>query len=86
MKRKLRVEEFNPGCKYKAKPAAQVRLKGQWLQAAGFPPGMTVLVTVISHGVIELRLQGVRAADGHYLIAAERLDVALAKAKAGGRP
>jgi type I toxin-antitoxin system toxin SymE len=83
--RKLAVEEFMPSVPYprrQPRPAAQVRLKGQWLIAAGFPVGTSVLVTVISPGVIELRLDGIRARDGEYLIAADRLDVAIAKDKA----
>jgi hypothetical protein len=55
--RNLKIEEFNPGAKFRAKPAATVRLKGQWLHAAGFPPGGSVRVTVVSPGVIELRLK-----------------------------
>ncbi len=53
--RKLKVEEH--GTNYRAsRRTSQVRLKGRWLVDAGFPSGTTVLVTVISPGVIELRL------------------------------
>ena len=33
-----------------------LRLKGKWLEAAGFPPGQRVTLTVITSGLIELRL------------------------------
>jgi len=55
MKRKLKVEEL--GARYKpASRPASIRLKGQWLRAAGFTPGATVDLTVISPGVIEIRI------------------------------
>jgi hypothetical protein len=33
-----------------------LRIKGAWLSAAGFPPGASVVLTVCSPGVIEIRL------------------------------
>jgi hypothetical protein len=33
----------------------KVRLQGQWLAAAGFPPNSHLTVTVIARGVLELR-------------------------------
>ena len=82
--RQLKVEEHDRDGRGYSKtrlPLPKIRLKGKWLQAAGFPPGMSVTVTVCSPGVIELRLNGIRPRDGEYLIAAERLDVALANHK-----
>ena len=53
--RRLKVEEH--GTAYKpGRRTSQVRLKGRWLVDAGFPSGTSVLVTVVSPGVIELRL------------------------------
>ena len=83
MKRKLKVEEFNPGAKYRANPATTIRLKGQWLQRAGFLPGQHVTLTVVSPGVIELRLCGMTPKpSADYYLAADRLDHAIEKDKA----
>lgn len=35
---------------------SHLRFRGKWLAAAGFHPGMTVEVTTISPGVMELRV------------------------------
>lgn len=82
--RRITIEEHDPDGNGYAKRAAasKIRLKGRWLQDAGFPPGATVQITVVSRGVIEIRLNGIQAQDGQYLIAADRLDVALAKDRA----
>lgn len=62
MKRKLKVEGFGePEAPYGEPSRArkvQVRLKGKWLQAAGFPAGRYIDLRVISPGVIEIRLCG----------------------------
>jgi hypothetical protein len=57
MKRKIKIEEH--GDSYaKGGTMPKVRLKGRWLQAAGFNPGAHIELTVISPGVIELRVCG----------------------------
>jgi hypothetical protein len=56
MKRKLKIEDFRAD--YRAKPASIIRLKGQWLRAAGFHPGATIELHAISPGVIEIRVCG----------------------------
>jgi hypothetical protein len=67
-------------------PCPKVRLKGRWLQAAGFNPGTQIQVTVCSPGVLELRVIGSerdRAArlGSEFLDTAQRLDLVLAKGK-----
>ena len=67
-------------------PCPKVRLKGRWLQAAGFSPGTQIMVTVCSPGVLELRViesERDRAArlGAEFLDTAQRLDVVLAKGK-----
>jgi len=57
MKRKLKVEEFNPHGDYrKTGSASMIRIKGRWLQRLGFPAGSSVELTAISPGVLEIRL------------------------------
>jgi hypothetical protein len=61
MKRKIKIEEEFPQTRatYRDLPAVpKVRLKGKWLQAAGFNPGAHLELTVIAPGVIELRVCG----------------------------
>lgn len=55
-KRTLKIEERGDYSERKTFPA--VRLKGKWLQSAGFPAGKHLELTVISPGVIELRVIG----------------------------
>jgi hypothetical protein len=62
MKRKLTVEDFKAD--YAARPASILRLKGQWLRAAGFHPGATVELAAISPGVIEIRVCGPASLSG----------------------
>ena len=38
-------------------PASAVRLKGKWLQRAGFLPGQQVCLKIVGQGAIELRVQ-----------------------------
>ena len=88
MKRKLTVEGFNSGAKYKAPEASTIRLKGQWLRKLGFPAGAKVELTAISPGVLEIRLCGVAPTCPEFAITAHRLDHAIAldeARKAGGR-
>lgn len=56
MKRKLKIE--SRGDYHAKKTTPIVRLKGKWLQAAGFPSGKHLELTVIAPGVIELRVIG----------------------------
>ena len=37
--------------------ASAVRLKGKWLQRAGFLPGQQVFLKIVGQGAIELRVQ-----------------------------
>jgi len=53
MKRRLKIEER---VEYGKTSSSMIRIKGQWLAKAGFPPGASVELTVCSPGVIELRL------------------------------
>jgi len=53
-KRKLKIESH--AREYGRKGGSMIRIKGQWLTRAGFPPGASVELTVCSPGVIELRL------------------------------
>ena len=74
MKRKLKIEsqvQDNGRADYqrKTRRVSVVRLKGKWLQAAGFPPGQHLELTVISPGVIELRVIGLRPAQSPELAA-----------------
>ena len=83
MKRRLKVEsdvrENTRSCaRYTRQIVPKVRLCGKWLQAAGFEPDTHLELTVISRGVIELRVCGVPRADHEFEIAAMRLDHALA--------
>lgn len=53
--RKLTVEEHDRG--HRSGPRGSlIRLKGRWLQAAGFAPGSRVELTAVSPGVIEIRV------------------------------
>ena len=51
--RHLKIEEDGDFCKGLTFP--KIRLRGQWLERAGFPPGQRVLVTRLAPGVLELR-------------------------------
>jgi hypothetical protein len=52
MKRKIKIETTYPDGGSKPKP--MIRLKGKWLEAAGFPRGFNVEVTVIAPGCLQL--------------------------------
>ena len=54
VQRTLKIEER--GDFHARQTVPTVRLKGKWLQKAGFPPGQRVKLTVLGLGVIELRL------------------------------
>jgi len=51
--RTLKIEEDGDFWKRNIKP--KIRLRGLWLQQAGFKPGNRVSVNCIAHGVLELR-------------------------------
>jgi hypothetical protein len=51
--RTLKIEEEGDFWQRKIKP--KIRLKGQWLERAGFIPGNHVNVACIAPGIIELR-------------------------------
>lgn len=51
--RTLKIEEEGDFWRGKTKP--KIRLKGLWLQQAGFQPGNRVNVNCVAHGVLELR-------------------------------
>lgn len=53
-KRRIKVEEFERSCQ--TTRGSMIRLKGRWLEQAGFPHGASVELTVCSPGVIEIRL------------------------------
>jgi hypothetical protein len=52
--RTLKIELL--GDLWRGKTFSGIRLKGRWLTAAGFPAGRTVMVSVVSPGVLELRV------------------------------
>ena len=65
--RTLALEPFGDG--------TQLRIKGKWLTKAGFPPGASVLLTVCSAGVVEIRLNAPPQLRGeHFDIASPRLE------------
>jgi hypothetical protein len=51
--RTLKIEE--DGDRWKGRIKAKIRLRGHWLEQAGFKPGNRVSVKCVAHGVIELR-------------------------------
>ena len=58
MKRSLAIEELGTSFQVE-KRVPLVRLKGHWLEAAGFTAGKRVTVTYLSPGVMELRAETV---------------------------
>lgn len=50
--RSLKIEETGDFARAQIIPG--IRLRGQWLAAAGFPPGARVRVTVLASGLIQL--------------------------------
>lgn len=55
--RTLKIEEDGDFSLGLIKP--KIRLRGGWLERAGFKPGSRVSVTCLAHGVIELRAKDV---------------------------
>jgi hypothetical protein len=77
LRRILTIE--NMGDAWRRKVFSGIRLKGQWLTSAGFHPGHRVAVTVVSRGVMELRLIGKSEADSQ---SATRLPIGEAEIEA----
>src|SRR5260221_8417865 len=76
--RKLKVEEkFTYVGKLRSCPA--VRLKGKWLEAAGFRPGKYLELAVISQGVLELRIINERPVDREFQSALEKFETPVAQ-------
>ena len=80
MKRRLKIEKM--GDPWRRRTMAAIRLKGKWLEAAGFAPGNHALVTVLSPGVLELRVAQVEAVEARAerLLVQARLDAAIERA------
>ena len=51
--RTLKIEA--EGDYWKKKVSPKIRLRGQWLERAGFKPGSHISVTRVANGVMELR-------------------------------
>ena len=62
------------------KLASQIRLKGQWLKRSGFPAGSLAKVTIVSPGVLDIRLvtQSETPEQMSRLQVMQRLDSAIA--------
>jgi hypothetical protein len=60
--RKFAVQPYDHQSRRRRDPGSEIRIRGQWLTRAGFPPGTSVLLTVISPGVVEIRLNAPAAA------------------------
>jgi hypothetical protein len=54
--RTLKIEE--DGDRYDRGIKPKIRLRGNWLDRAGFKPGTRVNVTCVAHGIIELHSFG----------------------------
>lgn len=54
MSRCIKIEEMGDYARKKTVPS--IRLKGKWLQAAGFPPGQHLQLKVVALGCLELRV------------------------------
>ena len=57
--RTLKIEEHGDPWKGDIKP--KIRLKGSWLERAGFKHGQRVNVTCVAQGILELRSSAVEA-------------------------
>ncbi len=82
--RLLTVEEFGDAFQARVLPtrlASQIRLKGQWLKRSGFPAGSLAKVTLVSPGVLDIRLvtqSELPAQQSARLQVEQRLDSAIA--------
>jgi hypothetical protein len=52
MTRRIKIEELGDVAKKRTAP--YIRLKGQWLKRAGFPPGSHVQLILVAPGKLEL--------------------------------
>jgi hypothetical protein len=77
MPRTLTIEEIGDFFRKKTIPC--IRLRGKWLQAAGFHPNQSVQVTTISPGVIELRVNSPVQLDAETFRVMGVLDRVIAK-------
>ncbi len=88
MIRNLKIEET--GDYFTGKTTPSVRLKGKWLEAAGFPPGMRLEVKVCSPGRLELRViqPGMNAVDAipETTASQRRIHARSLKLEIGGTP
>ena len=75
MTRQLQIESCGDYFYKRVFPA--IRLKGQWLQQAGFHPGARVQVTQVQSGVLELRVCGPVPLTADAFDVIQRLDAAL---------
>ena len=78
MTRKLQIESCGDYFHKRVFPA--IRLKGQWLQQAGFHPGARVQVTQVQSGMLELRVCGPVPLTADSFGVMQRLDAALSRA------
>lgn len=82
-KRILKIEPFEEGPPpfQRDRAGSQIRLKGQWLKAAGFHPGASVSVESEHAGIIIIRLNNaveMTAADPEFQRVCAGLDAACA--------
>jgi len=84
-KRTLKVELL--GDLWRGKTFSGIRLKGHWLTKAGFPAGQNVTVSILSPGVMELRVftesEDVPSRQARLQIQ-DRIDEALTRVTNGG--
>jgi hypothetical protein len=76
------IENWGARRLFPGKTVPMVRLRGKWLQAAGFPPGQRLTVKIVFPGAIEMPVCGKPAPTEAFRIAARRLDRAIATAEA----
>lgn len=53
-----RMSEARSDRQGKAWTGARIRLKGQWLEAAGFKPGLRVKIVILAPGIVQLQTEG----------------------------
>ena len=76
----LSVEEL--GNAFQAsRRVSQIRLKGQWLRAAGFQPGQRVIVRIEGPGQLSIALPEKTPIEKEFSLVCQRLDHALAALK-----
>jgi len=76
--RTLTIEDFNPaGLRNRFRGASLIRLKGCWLQQAGFHAGAQITVLNPSPGVLELRVCSPVRMDASFFTVINQLNTAL---------